>query len=178
MANNEQVLIEWGELEILSITPAGTKVASHTVSPDGRQLSILIEGLTARTDVNDQPSAASVLVGSIAPKIPANTTWCAMRADFRGQAVLQNGARATIQLGIGQAGDSQSLTTPLPSGENNVAIVRSLYSPVEASFPNPESGEVMYGAITISIMVTAVSTGPLSAALIEIDSIDLDLWTR
>ncbi|WP_018097645.1 hypothetical protein [Sinorhizobium meliloti] len=178
MVEDEQAVIEWSEFKILSITPTEARVAQPAVSPDGRQISILIEGLTARTDITAQATAASILVGSITPKIPARSTWSAMRADFRGQAVLTNGARTTIQLGLGRASDSQTLTTPLPCGENNVEILRSLYSPVEATLPDSESGEVTYGAITISIMVTVASTGPESAALVEFDSIDLDLWTR
>ncbi|PDT50845.1 hypothetical protein ATY30_28370 [Sinorhizobium americanum] len=53
-----------------------------------------------------------------------------------------------------------------------------LYSPVEATLPDSESGEVTYGTITISIMVIVACIGPESAALVEFDSIDLDLWTR
>lgn len=178
MADKEKPVIEWSEFKILSITPAEAKVARPAVSPDGRQISILIDGLTARANFADQSSAASVLVCSITPKIPSKITWSAMRADFRGQAVLANPARTTIQFGLGRASDSQTLATPLPHGESNIDIVRSLYSPVEATLPDPESGEVMYGAITISIMVTVATTGPESAALVEVDSIDIDLWTR
>ncbi|MCZ4088726.1 hypothetical protein O3W52_00995 [Ensifer psoraleae] len=57
-------------------------------------------------------------------------------------------------------------------------IVQSLYSPVEATLPNPKSGEITYGAVTISIVVTVASTGPESTVLVEFDSVDLDLWMR
>ncbi|WP_269274731.1 hypothetical protein [Sinorhizobium psoraleae] len=101
MADSEQAVIEWSDFRILAITPAEANVASSVLSPDGRQLSILIEGLSARIDTTTVPSAVSVLVGSITPKIPQGTTLSAMRADFRGQAILTNGARATIQWALG-----------------------------------------------------------------------------
>lgn len=178
MADSEQGVIEWSDFRILAITPAEAKVASPALSPDGRKLSVLIEGLTARIDIATVPSAVSILVGSISPKVPPGIALSALRADFRGQAILTNGARATIQLGLGRSIDGQTLTSLIPGGEDNVEIVRSLYSPVEATLPNPESGEVTYGAITISIVVTVASTGPESTVLVEFDSVDLELWTR
>ncbi|MFK3967948.1 hypothetical protein ACI2KT_30710 [Ensifer adhaerens] len=176
MADSKQNVIEWGDFRILSITPPEAKVASPALSPDGRQLSILIEGLTARIDIATVSSAVSILVGSITPKVPHGMSLFAMRADFRGQAILTNGARATIQLGLGRSSDNQTLTSH-SDVEDYVEIVRSLYSPVEATLPNSESGDVTYGAITISIMVTVASTGSESAVLVEFDSVDLELWT-
>ncbi|MEH7911810.1 hypothetical protein V7798_32135 [Rhizobium laguerreae] len=178
MADDDQTVIEWGTFEILSIAPEGARVPSQAVSPDGRQTSLLVEGLTARIDGPGHNAVASVLVGGITPKIPPRATWSAMRADFRGHALLTNGARATIQLGLGRGSDSQTLVAPLPCGETEIEIVRTLYSDVEASSPDPENGEVAYGGITISIMVTVTSIGPNSAALVEFDSIDVDLWMR
>ncbi|WP_141471766.1 MULTISPECIES: hypothetical protein [Sinorhizobium] len=125
MANNEQAVIDWSEFNVLSITPAEARVVPPAASPDGRQISILIEGFSARIDLKAQPTAVSILAGSITPKIPPGSTWSAMRADFRGHAILTNGARTTIQLGLGLANESQTLTAPLPCGENNVEIVRS-----------------------------------------------------
>ncbi|TPI78495.1 hypothetical protein [Mesorhizobium sp. B2-8-9] len=173
----ETTTIQWGDLSQLAAFPTST-VASVTKSPDGRALSILLEGLEARCDGNGINSATAILVGSIEANIPTATDWTATRADFRGQIALTDGARATIELGLARAVDGQTLVVPLQAGTDSVDFTRTLYSPAEISPLTAEGEAPSYAPLTISIQLTVACAGKASAALAAVDSIDLELWVR
>lgn len=170
--------IEWGEFSQLAAVPAHSKIASVVQAPDGRSLSILLEGVDARCDGSGQKSATAVLVGSVEANIPASTDWTATRGDFRGQLALSEGARATIQFGLARATDAETMVASLDGGGDSVDLIRTLYSPAEAVWPTVGSEAVSYAPLTVSVQLTVSCAGAASAALVAVDAIDLELWVR
>ncbi|TPK84878.1 hypothetical protein FJ936_13450 [Mesorhizobium sp. B2-4-13] len=170
--------IQWEEFSQLAAVPAHSRVASVVKSPDGRSLSILIEGLDAQCEGNGKKSATAVLVGSIEANIPAKTDWTATRADFRGQLALTNGARATVELGLARSVEGQTTVAPLQGGADSIEFVRTLYSPSETALHTAEGEAPSYAPLTISVQLTLTCPGKDSAALAAVDSVDLELWLR
>ncbi|RUX34641.1 hypothetical protein EOA23_00920 [Mesorhizobium sp. M2A.F.Ca.ET.042.01.1.1] len=174
----QATVIEWSELSQLAVVPAQARVAAVTKAPDGRSVSILMEGLDARCEGKSQKSATAVLVASIDAKIPAGLTWTATRADFRGQLVLTNGGRATVQLGLARGFDSQTVVSPLEGGEDSLQFVRTIYSPAEIWPQVGETDDVFYAPLTVTIQLTLACPGDPSAGLAALDSVDVELWVR
>lgn len=174
----QPAIVEWGELSQLGSVPAQARVAAVVKSPDGRSLSILLEGLHVRCEGNGQKAATAVFVGSIDAKIPAKTDWTATRADFRGQLALTDGGRATVQFGLARGIDGQTFVAPLEGAANSVEFVRTLYSPAEAWPPTGGTESASYAPVTLSIQLTLACPGDSSAGLAAVDSIDLELWVR
>lgn len=174
----QPVAIQWEEFSQLAAVPASSRVASVVKSPDGRSLSILIEGLDAHCDGTGNKSATAILVGSIEANIPAKTDWTATRADFRGQVALAGSARATVQLTLARAYESQTMVAPLQGGSDSIDFVRTLYSPAESAFPTAEGEAPSYAPLTISVQLNLACAGKAASALAAVDSIDLELWLR
>lgn len=171
-------VIEWAEVLQLVAAPTGAKIASVAKSPDGRSLSILLEGLEVRCEGRGQKTAVAALAGSIAATIPPNTTWTATRADFRGATILTDGGRATIQLGLAQAFEGQSVVFSSSAGPDSVDFVRTLYSPAESWSASPASEMVSYSPLTFSVQLTLACAGESSSAFAAMDGIDVELWAR
>lgn len=179
MADVPPPVIEWAEFVSSTVIPAQAKIAPVSVAPDGRSVSILFEGLEARCDGGRQKTATASLVGSIEPKLPEKTVLKAMRADFRGAAMLTKGGRATVQLGLGQAFDGLTMVAePQQETADSGDFLRSIYSAADSVPVAPGSDTFSYAPITISVQLTIACPGESSSALAVLDSIDLELWVR
>jgi hypothetical protein len=174
----QPAIVEWGEISQLASVPAQARAAAVVKSPDGRSLSILLEGLDARCEGKKQKAATAVFVGSIDAKIPAKTDWTATRADFRGQLALTDGGRATVQFGLARGIESQTIVAPLEGDANSVEFVKTLYSPAEAWPQTGGTEGASYAPVIVSIQLTLACPGDSSAGLAAVDSIDLELWVR
>jgi hypothetical protein len=173
--------IAWEQVVVQAIFPATAAVDSVAVAPDGRSLSVLLRGLQARCgDAGGGGTASAFLAASIAPQLPGKLDWKATRGEFRGEATIASGARATVTVGLGRAISTRILTADPSQAGTDVSMIETVFSDSDAVRVQKPSGEdeASFAPLTLTVQISLTCPASASAALVDVESIDVELWVR
>lgn len=172
-----ETLVQWEEFLPAVKVPDSAKLVALAKSPDGTSLSMLFEGLEVRCKGEKAKTAITNFSGSIAAVVPSNMQWKATRGDVQGQLILNEGVRANLHFGLGQAVLGRTQLGSLETVNNNTLFIETLYTSVDRVL-GADGSVSAYGPLTLSVQLEVFCNKPDSEGLAIVDSIDVELWLR
>jgi hypothetical protein len=137
---------------------ASVSSASQTVSPNGKVLSVLFNGVSVEVEAADTRAAA--MAGSLMVPLESVTTPVFVKMDIRGEAAVV-GAGATSRLGIEVNGFFLGNNSSTPGGPIQQDVTLEL---------RPDAPFVVINCVLSGQVFGA---DPVASALVTLDSIDL-----
>jgi hypothetical protein len=182
-------VLTWSGFVPIIAAPGDARVVALTPSPDGRALSILLEGFTAQCSSGEPNvpglpasmpqarTATAMLSGMVLPSLDG-VEWVGTLGTVRGDVVTANGAKVVFTVSIGGSGAVRAYET-LPSDSRiEEAFQATLFDPGGSRrvVRDGISG-VERTPLLISLLVNTICPSDAAYAGAWIDSVDLSLWT-